>query len=136
MGLPAFALLIIAKVVSNIGIPSAKIGTTTAKVAADLIAASIEITDKAKPRNSEPVSPINIFAGLKLNGKKPIAPPASATRRIVDVISFDIYAIKERVMADIAEIPAASPSSPSIKLTVFVIPTIQNTVSGRAKIPK
>ena len=36
----------------------------------------------------------------------------------------------QMAMQAIKEIPAANPSNPSIKLTIFVNPTIQNTVSG------
>ena len=39
-------------------------------------------------------------------------------------------AIRVNVKAEIAETPAASPSSPSRKLTMFMIATIQSTDSG------
>ena len=34
------------------------------------------------------------------------------------------------------ETPTASPSSPSMKLTAFVMPTIQMTVSGMESMPR
>ena len=40
--------------------------------------AFIETTDRVKPKNNEPVSPIKIFAGLKLNGKNPSIAPIKA----------------------------------------------------------
>ena len=69
-----------ANVVSNIGIPSVIIGINTASAAADYIVAFIETKDNVKPKNSDPVSPIKIFAGLKLNGKKPSIAPIKAIR--------------------------------------------------------
>lgn len=33
----------------------------------------------------EPVSPINVFAGLKLNGKNPISAPANAVTKSIAI---------------------------------------------------
>ena len=38
----------------------------------------MDMTPSVKPRKAEPVSPMNIFDGLKLNGRKPSVEPASA----------------------------------------------------------
>ena len=55
-----------ANVVSMMGSPSARIGTMSAIVAALLTAPMTEIPASMKPRNMLPVSPMKIFAGLKL----------------------------------------------------------------------
>ena len=89
----------------------------------------IDITASENPKKFEPVSPINVLAGLKLYGKNPeIAPPNAVISTIaitgepfnVNIISNDIQEIKL--------IPEDNPSSPSIKLIAFVTPTIQQTV--------
>ena len=48
------------------------------KIAYVLNIPCIDIDASMNPRNREPASPMNIFAGLKLNGRKPIAAPARA----------------------------------------------------------
>ena len=42
----------------------------------------IDITASEKPKKLEPVSPINVFAGLKLNGTKPTIEPPNAAVNI------------------------------------------------------
>ena len=90
---------------------------------------SIDIVASIKPKKFEPESPINVLAGLKLYGKNPISPPSNATVSIYTegVAPFNIKIINiENV--EIAETQVASPSSPSIKLSAFVTPIIQQKV--------
>lgn len=90
----------------------------------------IDITASEKPKKLEPVSPIKVFAGLKLNGKKPtIEPPNAAINKIA--INGDLFKVKIIIkeIHDIKLIPEDSPSKPSIKLIALVIPTIQPMVS-------
>ena len=81
------------------------------------------------PRKLEPVSPRNVFAGEKLNGKNPnIAPPRAVTK-IIEIIGESFNAkIINREIQEISEIPLERPSNPSIKLIALVIPTIHITV--------
>ena len=53
----------------------------------------IETVARTKPKKLEPVSPINVLAGLKLYGKNPISPPNKATVRISGS-SLDPFNIK------------------------------------------
>ena len=90
----------------------------------------IDIIASENPKKLEPVSPINVLAGLKLNGKNPtIAPPKAVISKIaisgellsVNIINSEIH--------EISVIPEDNPSKPSIKLIAFVIPIIQQTVN-------
>ena len=45
---------------------------------------NIEITDKQYPKKLEPVSPINVLAGLKLYGKNPTKEPPNAVIKIIE----------------------------------------------------
>ena len=89
----------------------------------------IEIIAKENPIKLEPVSPINVLAGLKLNGKNPTRAPAKAVISTIAIkgepfnantISNDKQAIKVT--------PDDSPSKPSIRLIAFVMPIIQQIV--------
>ena len=76
------------------------------------------------------MSPIKIDAGLKLYGKNPIQEPASVAVNNAPggkPASMD-KTIRHKDAID--ETPAARPSKPSIKLTAFVMATIQITVAG------
>ena len=85
--------------------------------------------DNENPKKFDPVSPINVFAGAKLNGKNPTKAPASAVISSIATIgeSFNTNMINSEI-ADITDIPEDKPSNPSIKLIAFVTPTIQITV--------
>ena len=89
----------------------------------------MEITAKLKPRKLEPVSPINVFAGLKLNGKNPKIAPANAVVKIIanngEPLSANIIINETH---DTRDIPEDNPSSPSIKFIALVTPIIQHTV--------
>ena len=85
---------------------------------------------REKPKKLEPVSPIKVLAGLKLNGKNPtIAPPKAAISNTA--ISGDLLSVKiiNNEKQEIKVIPEDNPSKPSIKLMAFVIPIIQQIVS-------
>ena len=89
----------------------------------------IEITAKQYPKKFEPVSPIKVLAGLKLNGKNPTNAPAKAVIKIIEIKGepFNENIIIKDIH-DISDIPVESPSNPSIKLIAFVIPIIHPTV--------
>lgn len=83
-----------------------------------------------KPKKLEPVSPIKVLAGLKLNGKNPtIAPPNAAIKSTA--MSGDLFRVKmiNKEKHEIKVIPEDKPSKPSIKLMALVIPIIQQIVS-------
>jgi len=86
-------------------------------------------------RNKAPVSPIKIFAGLKLKIRKPNV----LAKRIDPIITTNGLGIKiaimEMVINAMEETPAAKPSNPSIKLIAFVIPTIHKIVIGILRKP-
>ena len=72
---------------------------------------------------------MNVFAGLKLNGKNPHKAPAKA---VIIIIAINGELFKENIInSDIHEIivmPDDNPSNPSIKLIALVITIIQITV--------
>ena len=94
---------------------------------------SIDAVDRTKPRSCEPTSPMNILAGLKLYGMKPRHAPTSAARITATFGSATNIATTSIVSELIVDTPTASPSSPSIRLTAFVQPTIQRRVSGMGR---
>lgn len=73
---------------------------------------------------------IKVFAGAKLNGKNPTNAPAIAVISKIDISGepFNTNIIKSDT-ADITEIPADSPSKPSIKLIALVTITIHPIVT-------
>lgn len=86
--------------------------------------------DSENPKKFEPVSPINVLAGAKLNGKNPTKEPARAVINNIEIIGELLSKnIINNDTADITEIPADKPSKPSIKLIAFVTPTIQPIVN-------
>lgn len=105
-------------------------GITKETTAVNLKTPTTETTERVYPRNIAPVSPIKIFAGFELNGRNPIQEPT----RIAVIIIIEASACRiettRREVAQIAETPQASPSSPSIKLIAFVSPTIHIRVIG------
>ncbi len=121
-------LLIIANVVSNIGRPNANTGTANATTATLFTIPETDVTASIYPSNKEPVSPMKIFAGLKLKGKNPSEAPAIIAHCITMKSCPNLAAVNKRVVAAMLATPEASPSSPSIKFIVFVIPTNQNNV--------
>ena len=91
---------------------------------------SIDITAKENPKKFDPVSPMNVFAGLKLNGKNPTIEPANAVINNIAINGDDGFKINIiiREKQEIKVIPDDNPSNPSIKFIAFVIPTIQPIV--------
>ena len=71
--------------VSNTGTPSARIGITTAITVYPFANPSIDTTAIVKPIKFEPTSPINVLAGVKLNGKNPAKDPANAVISKIDI---------------------------------------------------
>ena len=115
---------------------SKKIGSRYEQAAADFLqdrgykilernfrcpAGEIDIIARAYPKKFEPVSPINVLAGEKLNGKNPTSAPAKAVIKITDTIDEPLSTnIISNDTADITDIPEDNPSKPSIKLIAFV----------------
>ena len=83
-----------------------------------------------KPSTSAPESPMKIRAGKKLCRRKPMHAPATIAERIAASAFPSESASTENVTPAIPHTPAASPSSPSRKLTMFITATIQTIVSG------
>ena len=81
-----------------------------------------------KPSTSEPVSPINILAGLKLKYRKANMPPANAKATSAVLVSPLMVRNIPRVIRLIKDRPPARPSIPSIRLKALVIPTIARIV--------
>ena len=80
--------------------------------------------------NREPVSPINTFAGCKLNIKKPSTEPITMLPNIeISVKLYCIPIIVKQVII-IAETLDESPSIPSVKLTAFVVAKITIMANG------
>ncbi len=125
----------IANVVSRIGTPKIIIGTIKEKTATFLNSPITASELIIYPKNKDPVSPIKIFAGLKLYFRNPsvlpsIIKPSKAT------VGFPIeIASPENVSKTMEDTPAAKPSKPSIRLIALVIATIHRIVSGMAKYP-
>ena len=81
-------------------------------------------------RRSEPVSPINIFAGCKLNIKNPKhAPHNTQPRTVISSIPY-LAAITERHAIIIIDMDAPNPSIPSVRFTAFVAASITNIANG------
>ncbi len=97
----------------------------------------------APPSAIEPVSPMNISAGNALNQRNPITPPISAAATIAmsrysslraATVSAEriqsIDAIARSVISEIAHVPAARPSIPSVRLTAFEVPAMTRKRNG------
>ena len=90
----------------------------------------------APPSAIEPVSPMNTSAGQALYQRNPIAPPISAAAMIprssfvskrcpgVPERIHEITIIAANVKSAMITVPAASPSTPSVRLTPFAAPAI------------
>ena len=87
---------------------------------------------------------MNTSAGNALNQRKPITPPISAAATIARsrysslraaTVSAEriqsIEAIASRVSSEIAHVPAASPSIPSVRLTPFDVPAMTRKRNGK-----
>ena len=128
---PFISLLIIAHTVSKIGNPKTIKGKTITAAVYVLAEPNIEITAKENPKKFEPVSPKNVFAGVKLNGKNPTKAPAKAVINTTDINAEPFNTnITISEIADITAIPEDNPSKPSIKFIAFVTITIHAIVSN------
>ena len=77
-------LLIIAQSTSKIGSPNTNIGSAITTAVYVFATPKMEIIDNIYPRKFEPVSPIKVLAGEKLNGKNPTNEPHNAVINMVD----------------------------------------------------
>ena len=79
--------------------------------------------------NREPVSPINTFAGCKLNIKKPSTEPITMLPNIeISVKLYCIPIVKQVII--IAETLDESPSIPSVKFIALVVANITIIANG------
>ena len=126
---PFINLLIIAHKVSKIGNPKTISGNTITANVYVFATPKIDIIDNENPKKLEPVSPIKVFAGVKLNGKNPTSAPANAVISTIDTNGEPFKTnITNNEIADITDIPEDNPSSPSIRFIALVTPTIHTTV--------
>ena len=72
---------------------------------------------------------MKIDAGWKLWNRNPSAAPAVIAASIAAPVTSRSNAITENAIPSIVHRPAARPSTPSEKLTTFISPTSQITVS-------
>src|SRR5581483_2031200 len=117
------------KTVSSSGNPNATIGIATATA---VVSFSLPASDTAlsmNPRNSDPESPRNTVAGLKLYRRNPRIAPASATVTIAtNALPLSSDTTNTTSVENSAE-PADKPSRPSIRLNAFEISSTQKTVN-------
>lgn len=110
MDFPLIIRLTMANNVSNIGNPKTINGAIITIAVYVFATPIIEIIDKEKPKKFDPVSPINVFAGLKLYGKNPTIPPANAVIKIIGHIVAPFNAkIINNDKHEINEIPEDNP---------------------------
>lgn len=111
-------------------------GKSTANVA-PFITPVIDNEASKKPENNAPESPINIFAGLKLNVKNANIEPAriNAINALIELGGRIAKATIANVIALTVITEPAKPSTPSMKFTALLIPTIHNNVIGYDKNP-
>ena len=106
-------------------------GTSTATTVVPFWLPRIEITAKRYPRKRLPESPRKILAGRKFQRRKPSRLPTRATLTASTPRWPRNEALTATATVVISAIPAASPSSPSMRFTALVMPTIHSTVMGR-----
>lgn len=89
----------------------------------------IHKNETTNPNTKEPVSPMNIFAGLKLKYKKASIPPARA--KAINAVAKSPLSVMNMpsVTRLIKPMPPAKPSIPSIRLNALVTPTITSMVN-------
>ena len=110
----------------------------------------IAIAANEPPKESEPVSPIKIFAGGALYQRKPKQDPTTEPQNIANSPTSGIYCIckysEKIVLPTTYEInvneratnitgTVANPSKPSVKLTAFDAPMITNKPKGMKNSP-
>ena len=88
------------------------------------------IAEITPPNKREPVSPINTFAGCKLNIKNPNTAPITMLPN-TDISGLPIIIpITVKQVNIIALTLEAKPSIPSVKFTAFVVPNITIMANG------
>ena len=114
------------KPVSRIGTARTSSGKKRATVAAVFSRPSTETAASEKPSSIAPESPMKIRAGKKLWRRKPRQAPRMIAENAAAVGLLSDSAIIAKVPPAIPHTPAASPSRPSRKLTMFIMATIQS----------
>ena len=78
-----------------------------------------------------PVVPMNTRAGWKFQGRNPARDPARTAHSSATAGSMGtaVMEMMPSVRAAMSETPVDSPSRPSIKLMLLIMPTIQRVVS-------
>ena len=118
-----YTTCIITDNVSKIGISAIKISTS----GIFKYKAILEITP---PKNNEPVSPIKILAGCKLNIKNPNTAPITTLPKITTSEVPFIIAIAVKHAIIIHDTDDDNPSIPSVKLIAFVVASITKIANG------
>jgi len=117
-------------VVSNIGRPKITIGIAKVKACVFVNPSFSPIIARRNPRNILPVSPINIWAGLKLYLRNPKQLPArAADKEAIKNCPFIAERIRKKEEA-MPAIPTDKPSILSRRLKALVIPTTHKNVRG------
>src|ERR1700721_1076974 len=130
MGRPLMRRRTIDSKVSRIGNPKETTGMATATKVGAFCAPARASALKTNPMKRLPQSPRKMVAGLKLKRRNPrIAPAKTIVSNDRDDDPLKIATTKTIKVEKSAE-PAASPSSPSIKLNAFVIPITHRIVMG------
>lgn len=88
------------------------------------------ITAIVAPKLSAPVSPMKNFAGGILFHKNPAVAPAILAHNVANISCPFKNAMIPSDKNDMIDNPAASPSSPSVKLTAFENPATARMNSG------
>ena len=81
-------------------------------------------------KSKEPVSPINTFAGCKLNNKNPKQVPIKTQPIKVTSVTPKIILITVSAVIIIVVTLVAKPSIPSVKFTALVVPSITTIANG------
>ncbi len=119
-------LLIIWSITESVSAINMRLITTNARSVSVIIA----ITARVAPNAREPVSPINIWAGCILNQRNPINTP-TIIRQNADKINIPWkYVIVPYAKNWNTSNPQASPSSPSVILTLLAVATSIVTKRG------
>ena len=113
--------------VSMIGTPR------TSRATAILAFPRIDSTASAYPTANTPVVPMKTLAGWKFQGRKPASEPARIAHSSATIGCYrpTVIEMTPRVTAAMSETPVDRPSSPSMKLMLLIMPTIQSAVYRR-----
>lgn len=129
MGFLYFSRLSTTKVVSRNGTANRISGSTKLTTAGVLTEPSTITQPINRPSRFEPQSPMKLDAGGKLWIRKPSAAPAVSAASTPGAVRPRSNAITASAAATIVQTPAASPSTPSLKLTTFISATSPTTVT-------